>query len=196
MIGYFNTYIAKYYDTPKKKSYTFLGLSLGLVIIFVAFAIRPTFSTIIELRQKLREGQKANKSLDEKITSLSAAQETYAKIEDDLLLLSAAVPGDKKIVDFLNKVNLLASSNELIVETLEYKKSATSLTQTENAGAEKGNTLEFTVSGKGDYGKIKSFTERLEKMQRLVNIENAEVARKEGEEKLEFTVVGKIYYEK
>ena len=77
MIGYFNTYIAKYYNTPKKKSYTFLGLSLGLVIIFVIFAIKPTFSTIVELRQKLREGEKANKALDEKITSLASAQETY-----------------------------------------------------------------------------------------------------------------------
>ncbi len=194
MLGYFNTYIAKYYNTPKKKSYTFLGLSLGLVIIFVIFAIKPTFSTIVELQQKLREGEKANKDLDEKIISLSAAQEVYTKIENDLPLLTAAVPGDKKIVDFLNKVNLLASENELIIETLEYKKAG--LTQTENTGAEEKNVLEFTVSGKGDYEKIKEFVSKLEKLQRLVNIKSAEVARKQEEEKLGFTVVGRVYYEK
>jgi len=189
MIGYFNTYIAKYYDTPKKKSYTFLGLSLGLVIIFVVFAIRPTFSTVVELRQKLREGQEANKALNEKITSLTSAQENYAKVVDSLPLLNAALPTEKKIVDFLNKVNLLAGSNELVVEALEHKIGR----EKEEATGE--NTLEFTVSGRGSYEKIKNFVGKLENLPRLVNIKNAEVTRKEGEEKLGFTVVGRVYYE-
>lgn len=188
MIGYFNTYIAKYYDTPKKKSYTFLGLSLGLVIIFVVFAIKPTFATIIELRQKLKQGQAANSALDEKITSLSKAQEIYTAIENELPLLSLAMPEHKKLVDFLNKVNLLASKSEIIVETLEYKGSKTT---TESKGL-----LEFTASGKGDYEKIKGLVASLENLPRLVNINSVEVAQQEGEEKLGFTVVGRVYYEK
>ena len=87
----------------------------------------------------------------------------------------------------------MASNNELVVETLEYKKAV--LTQIENTGAEKESTLEFTVSGKGDYEKIKEFVSKLEKLQRLVNIKSAEVMRIEEEEKLKFTVVGRVYYE-
>lgn len=199
MIGYFNTYINKYYRTPHKKTYTVLGLSLILIITFFIFAIRPTAFTVVELRQKLKEGQTANEALDAKIQTLHSAQEVYQRVMSDLPLLDLAVPQQGKMVSVLNQVNLLALQNELNVTELLFEGSSSQTGSVVEATQSKGqlqsfNTLVFRLSAQGGYEQMEKFVSYLQNLPRLVNLISVEIVREEGEEELTLNLQGEVYY--
>lgn len=179
MIGYFNTYIQRYWeDNRKVQTYTELGLSLLLMVIFLAFAIRPTLNTVLELNKKLNEARQANQRLEAKIQSISRAQANLQEVEPRLSLVDEAVPQKELVLDFLNQVQLLAG---------QYNLALTSLVHNE------GERLNFTIAGSGAYPEIKSFVSHLEELPRLAQLDNLQLALEE--ENLEFSFEGEIFYQ-
>lgn len=201
MIGYFNTYVQKYWEGNRKvQTYTELGLSLLLLVIFFAFAIRPTLNTVLELNKKKNEAVKANQRLDEKIQSISLAQANLQEVEPKLNLVDAAVPQKKLVLDFLNQAQLLAGQYNLSLEDLDHGGGESSESSTSNI-----QPLTFNLTGSGGYGDIKGFVERLESHPRLAQINSVSLTRAEtqqegegeGEEPrgaLNFKIEGTIYY--
>lgn len=218
MIGYFNTYVQKYWeDNRKVQTYTELGLSLLLLVVLFAFALRPTLLTVLELNKKRGEALEARRRLDEKLQSISLAQASFREVKPDFKLVDAAVPRNKLILDFLNQVQLLAGQNSLNLEGLDYvgeekgdTKARTNSQVTNDRSNPKGiRSLTFKVEGKGDYTGIKNFVSRLETLPRLVQIdilmvsqgekgrvgEFGEGVRDQTGKKLEFMVEGRIFYD-
>lgn len=210
MIGYFNTYVQKYWeDNRKVQTYTELGLSLLLLVIFFAFAIRPTLNTVLELNKKKNEALTANKRLDEKIQSISLAQANLQEVEPKLDLVNAAVPQEKLILDFLNQAQLLGGEYNVTLKDLDYsggestQNSATSQNSQSEPPASSIQKLTFNLAGSGSYADIKAYTARLESLPRLAQINSISLTRaetqqegegKEPQDALNFKIEGTIYY--
>lgn len=209
LIGYYNTYIQKYWeDNRKVQTYTELGLSLLLLVVFLAFAIRPTLNTVLELNKKKNEAVEANQRLDEKIQSISLAQANLNEVKLKLGLVEAAVPQEKIVLDFLNQMQLLAGQYNLSLEDLDYsEKSEASQMQVATQQKDKTATisiqpLAFNLSGNGSYGDIKKFVDHLESLPRITQIKSLTLSRVESREEeaeeaqggLNFKIEGEIYY--
>lgn len=202
MIGYFNTYFQKYWQSKKQKTYTSLGLSLILILIFGIFALRPVLLTVIELREKLSQGQKANARLDEKIQSLSLAQVNYEKVKTELPLIDAALPKDPKILDFLNKVDFLAKKNELLIDKVQAQgislqsqtKAANETAQDNQDTARNPREITLSFNAKGYYPNLRSFLNELQALERAVNLDEIGIEKPKDEDNLNLSLKGMVYY--
>lgn len=197
MLGYFNTYIQKYWRSEKQKTYLEVGWTLLLIIFFLFFSLRPTLLTVLELRRKLQEAKAANAALDKKIQALNQARVNLEKISTDLPLLSSALPDQPLVLDFLNYLKNQAGNVNLTLSNLSYQ-NVESTVQKQSLGVTREKyslpMLPFTVSGKGKYEDIKTLMKKIENAPRLIQITSFEIGKIKEEENLQFTFSGLSFY--
>src|SRR5689334_1508190 len=69
---------------PKAQASTGAVFSFLAIALFALYAIRPTAQTIIYLRREIADKTVVNKQMEDKITALIEAQNTYESIQDRL----------------------------------------------------------------------------------------------------------------
>ncbi len=84
-----------FYASKAKKTYTNIGVSLILIIVFLAFALVPTLTTLDDIQDKIIAFKKVNTGLKTKIESIKKLS-TQRETNDD--------GGLKNEIDFLDKV--------------------------------------------------------------------------------------------
>ena len=105
--------LIKFLESAQNKTYTILGLTFIALIIFGAFAIRPTITTIIKLNKKVQEGQALNTKMQAKIDALSSLQKKIYDNEKSLNLSESAFPEDPKIDSIIANADLIAQKYDL-----------------------------------------------------------------------------------
>lgn len=203
MIGYFNPYFNRYLKTAKQKTYIELVWTFFLLIILLLFPIRLTFATILDLNQKLREGNKVNTELDSKLANLAQAQNSYTKVKTDLDLLDSALPGKPLILNLLNSVNQIALADNLSLSDLNYQEAKVTTaiagtpfdpnSRTAQSVLDVGS-FPFVVKGSGDYLNIRKFINDLEKFDRIIQIQNFDLGKGEDKTALDFSVGGQAFW--
>lgn len=87
-----------FYASKARQTYTYLGVSLILVIVFLAFALVPTITTIGTVQEKIAAYDTLN-------TALKAKLETAKKLDAQMNTTSTDSPnGLKDEIGFMNKV--------------------------------------------------------------------------------------------
>ncbi len=86
--------IKRFMRTPKQKTYTFLGITLVVILIFLVGAILPTLSTISEIRGEISERETVDAQLQEKINAMQALQTAHLEKQEDLELVDVFFPED------------------------------------------------------------------------------------------------------
>ena len=119
---YYGRNIRPYLYSPEKKRYTILGITLFSLVVFGAFAIRPSLTTIFRLRQEVKEAREAKTFLDQKIKSLSQAQISYQLALEDLQLVDQALPRESAVPAILETLTLAAGRNNVSVEEITISK--------------------------------------------------------------------------
>lgn len=180
LVGYrfYGRNIRPYLYAPKKKPYTVLGMTLFSLVVFGAFAIRPSIATISRLRQEVKEAREAKSILDEKIHTLPQAQINYQLALEDLKLVDRALPETSAVPDILENLALAAGRNNV------------ALKETEFGAAERYGVLEtlpFTVTVAGDFAGVENFIADLESGLRQMNVGQVKMNR--GGEELEQMIV-------
>lgn len=122
------TYLGPVLKSPVFRAYFTVVMSIFTVAILVAFAIRPTVATIVNLTRQIADKQVLNRRLEEKVNALSALQNDYQLIEKDLPLIFAALPADPAVsqaVILLEKTATAAgiNLNKVSVIKADYSKS-------------------------------------------------------------------------
>jgi Tfp pilus assembly protein PilO len=111
-------------NTPQKKTYTFLGVALLLVLVLLFGAIRPTLVTITQLRAQIKESKRVEARLQQKINTLNSLQKDYNRLEDDLQMLNYYFPKD-------SDYSLLMANLESIVKSYGFELSSVSVESVE-----------------------------------------------------------------
>ncbi|MEA3357122.1 MAG: hypothetical protein U9Q67_01690 [Patescibacteria group bacterium] len=93
VVPYENT-MKQFLMSPMKKAYTFVGVTLFFILVFLLGAIRPTFQTISELKGEIRQRESVETVLQTKINDLQEIQSVYNSIEDDLDFIDIFFPAD------------------------------------------------------------------------------------------------------
>lgn len=89
-----NPTIRRARESKSTKTYTFLGVTLAIVLVFLLGAIRPTLSAISEINNEVKEKERVDSQLQQKINSLTELQNSFSDYEENLEILDAYFPTD------------------------------------------------------------------------------------------------------
>lgn len=166
-----------------------LLLSLGAIIIFGIFAIRPTLVTIAGLSKEINEKRRTIIQLDNKIESLVAAQTNYEQNKIAIDLLDFAIPTNSYPQVFLRQVEGVAQKDTVSLASVNINdipiKGRTNQTVKNLKKSEEKTynissaSVPITISAAGNYNSILAFTSDLENLRRLILPERVELFTRE-----------------
>ena len=179
VIGYkfYGRNIRPYFHAPEKKSHTILGMTLLSLIIFGAFAIRPSLTTISRLNSETKRAREAKTFLDQKINDLSQAQVNHQLALEDLKLIDQALPKEAAVPSILETLALVAGRNNLVLEE-------TKIGETEDRVSHK--KLFLTIKVAGEFEEVQKLIAELENGIRQMDVQQIKMNR--GGEELEHLI--------
>jgi len=141
-----------------------LVVNVLLVAVIAMFVIRPALTRIMTMNENKKIADDLLVQLTHKSAALEKAEELVAELQEDIPLYADALPDEPKQFDLLNTLRVAAEREEMVVEQL-----------THTAGTP--GQVAFTMTGAGSYSQIIKYIEMLEKMPRLLEIEQIVVAK-------------------
>ena len=112
----------EFYQKPVARVSLELFLSVGAVIFFAIFAIRPTLVTMSDLVKEIEDKRDLDQKLTQKIASLSTAQTTYLEVQDRLYLLEEALPTTPDVIHAIKIVEKIASEQNILIDRTFFPK--------------------------------------------------------------------------
>lgn len=196
--------LARYYRLPSVQVSLGLVLALMITALFIMFAIRPTFATIVTLQKNIEESRITLKELEKKVDALNKAATLLEKIRPELPLLERSIPGTGMGYDEL-AYNLEALSQD-VGTTMETFSIGESILSSRIVNAYTPNKKQevvpasITIRVTGTYPQVKEFLERIASTIRLTSIDNVVILREGtsqgalGTNNLNMTITGSVYY--
>jgi Tfp pilus assembly protein PilO len=160
----------EFYKRPVARVSLELFLSVLAVIFFAIFAIKPTLSTMVDLVKEIQDKQKLLSQMNDKIASMSTAQQQYTQYSNQFSLLDEALPKEPMLLNALQIIEKVASENALVVQDISVS-DLPSETEEVNIGNAERKTLTFNVTVAGDYLSLRQFVETLMTSRRVFLIE-------------------------
>ena len=115
---YFFDILALYKRRQDLRAFLEILLSIGTIILFIAFAVRPTVITISQLLTELKNKEDTISQMDTKIKNLQIAQSLLSQNINQLVLLDTAVPSQPTPDVQLRQYEGLAKNNNATVLSL------------------------------------------------------------------------------
>lgn len=188
-----------FYKKPVAQVSTELFLTIGAVIFFALFAIRPTLVTMSDLVSELEQKRTLDGQLSQKIASLSSLQGQYVAIQNQAQVLDQAFPNTPDTIYVLKTIEKLASDNRLAITALQISQvPSSSDTDISQLDAEQisRQTFSLSVTVVGEYESIKNFIADLINSRRIMTVEaiNFSVQENSTNRQLATTVTISSYY--
>jgi Tfp pilus assembly protein PilO len=161
----------RFYHSPVALVSFELFLSIGVIIFFAIFAIRPTLLTMSDLIKEIEDKRQLDTQLSQKVSALNIAQENFAILQNRLFVLDEAIPSGADIAHALKIVEKAASDQNLaiynvtVLEIPQTPPPETPITQLER------QSLPIQLSVSGSYEAIRGFAEQLQNSRRTLIIE-------------------------
>lgn len=162
--------LAEFYAKPVARLSLEMFFSISLVILLAVFAIQPTLGTIAQLRSEIEQKEALVVKLQSKNNTLQSAKQQYAQEEENIELLSQALPSTADLIPALKTLEKIATDSNVIIRTLSVRQipDETSELPT-NKTAQKIN-LPLTISVVGRYADIKEMVKVLGETRRTYDV--------------------------
>lgn len=165
-----NEALQDFYNKPIAKVSFELFLTIGAVLFFAIFAIRPTLLTMADLVKEIEDKRELDRQLQQKIASLSSAQSTYLQLEPRLSVLDESIPNSPRAVEALKILEKIASDQQLVISNLNMNEIPEETTAEFSEDAER-ETIPIRVSVTGNYAAIKNYIEAILQLRRAFIID-------------------------
>jgi hypothetical protein len=192
--------LQQFYQQPVAKVSLELFFSIGAVLFFAIFAIRPTLLTMSELIKEIEDKEKLDQQLSQKIAALSTVQPLYLQLQYQLSTIDEAVPSSPQLIHSLKIIERMASDLDLVIMGMGVAEVPNEQTPTDMEGKSLASferiDIPITISVSGDYPTIRQFIENLKGYRRSFVIDTIIFATKEirGDKKLEARITVSIPY--
>jgi len=159
-------------------------LSLGLTILLLMLALRPTLVTIAGLMGQIRQQKEIASQLDQKIVQVRKAAQIYEEAKDRLVLLDEAFPKDPRWKEFADTLGGLASGSGLVLEGVRVEEvpvvGAMDPSDKEPLALPAGVMgMRFEVSASGEYGRLRELVAAVENLRRVMLIQKVDMEKNE-----------------
>lgn len=203
MLNFFGSFATRYLKTEKQQAFFEFFWVCLLLALLLGLVTGPAFSSAFKLQQNLVEAQRLNQNLDQKLASLSDAKNNYDRVLGDLTILDNALPTKSLILDFLNGLSSLAAADSVNLVESFYQEPRTSTTVGRSFDPQsvklaqtgsRASSFPFTVRLKGDYLHLRKFFSDLEKLPRLLTIDNFDFNKEANGDSLEVLLSGRAFW--
>lgn len=191
------TNLNNFYQKPIAKVSIELFLSVGTVLFFAVFAIRPTLVTMSDLIKEIDDKKKLDQQLTQKIAALSTAQSNYLRYQDQLYVLDEALPNQPNTVETAKILEKVASERFLLINSITVK----DIPQNEDPTQIKLSEYErlsypVSITLTGDYPSIRQFVEDLLALRRSLVVDTVlfKTSEQRGVKQLQATVTISVPY--
>lgn len=190
------TALLNFYQQPVAKVSLELFFTVGAVLFFAIFAIRPTLLTMSDLIKELEDKRKLDQQLSQKIAALSTAQATYLGLQNRLFVLDEAIPTSPQFITSLKLLEKVASDHKLVITTISVNEIPDETVATGDITRLQRVTIPISVVLSGDYQSIRSFIEDVINLRRAFVVDTVIFAKSEerGTQVLKATITMSVPY--
>jgi Tfp pilus assembly protein PilO len=181
--------LGQLYQQKKVRSYTEIVATLGAIIFFLIFAIKPTLTTITRLLKEIDDKRSVEVKLDQKIKALMEAQKIYVNLESSLPLMAEALPNQPQLSLYLKQLEALAQKDNVELLTLQ-----TAQLVLKDTPPPDQNHFAPTFTLNGTYGNLQNFLNDLHRLRRLTELTSfAFKTDPQTPDSLNLTLTAKVY---
>ena len=183
---------------PATKISLELLLFLAMIVFFSLFAIKPTINTIISLVAEIKNKQKINQQLEQKIIALEQAQINVTNAQALIPYLNKALPEEASFERLERELEFLAARNKVILYDARFDKFA--LVDQAAKEATTSSQVEipfnFALTVAGSFQMLKNFLADLGNLDRLVIIDKVAFSKQSQVPgaALQFEMNGKAFF--
>ncbi len=160
------------FKKPENRAYTTVIFSFLAVSLFGWYAIRPTMQTIFMLKREISDKTEIDKKMENKISALIEAEANFETIQNDVPLLTQALPMDPDPIRALAQFRGLASDSGVSISALSVPpvvlRTDPAKSNTPTTG--KVNSVPISLSATGPYPNIKAFLTGIGNLRRITQI--------------------------
>ncbi len=173
------TALMNFYQRPVAKVSLELFFSVGAVLFFAIFAIRPTLLTMSDLIKELEDKRELDQQLSQKIAALSTVQATYLGSQNRLGVLDEAIPPTPQFIYSLKLLEKVASENRLAISTVNVNEIPEEIVASGQTSRLERVAIPISVVIAGDYASIRSFIEDVLALRRSFVVDTVVFAKSE-----------------
>lgn len=158
------------YLTPEG-SQKFFGIVLTLCALsfFGLFAIRPTVSTILQLRKELRDNQLVLEQMETKIKNLTELRKQYFNLQKDVSIVTNAITVHPDAPVLFAQIQSIAQTSNITIKKLQNFE--VEVLRNDKSVGKNYYSYSFTIAGSGSFENISKFIQILTNMERIVDID-------------------------
>ena len=192
--GFFLDILAIYNSKPNLKAYLELILSLGTIIIFSIYAIKPTILTIVELNNEIKSKENTVSLLTQKISNLKIASNILQKESQNLELIDSAIPTGANVEQLVKQIEKIAFDSSVVIRNF----SSANIFLKGSSDKKVENELPVSFSVTGNYQSLFLFLQTIENLRRPFRIDsfvfNSNITA-DNEKFIVLTISGNVPYE-
>lgn len=192
--GFFLDILAIYNSKPNLKAYLELILSLGTIIIFSIYAIKPTILTIVELNNEIKSKENTVSLLTQKISNLKIASNILQKESQNLELIDKAIPTGANVEQLVKQIEKIAFDSSVVIRNF----SSANIFLKGSSDKKVENELPVSFSVTGNYQSLFLFLQTIENLRRPFRIDsfvfNSNITA-DNEKFIVLTISGNVPYE-
>lgn len=192
--GFFLDILTIYNSRPNLKAYLELILSLGTIVIFSIYAIKPTVLTIVELNNEIKSKENTVLLLTQKISNLKIASNLLQKESQNLEIIDNAVPTGANVELLVKQIEKIALDNSVAIRNF----SSANIFLKGNSDKKVESELPVSFSITGNYQNLFQFLQTIENLRRPFRIDsfvfNSNITA-DNEKFIVLTISGNVPYE-
>lgn len=192
--GFFLDVLVVYNSRPNLKAYLELILSLGTIVIFSIYAIKPTILTIVELNNEIKSKENTVLLLTQKISNLKIASNLLQKESQNLEIIDNAVPTGANVELLVKQIEKISLDNSVAIRNF----SSANIFLKGNSDKKVESELPVSFSITGNYQNLFQFLQTIENLRRPFRIDsfvfNSNITA-DNEKFIVLTISGNVPYE-
>lgn len=104
----------------KRNSYITIIFTLLIIVLLIVFAIRPTITTIVKIKNDIKEKENITKKLDQRIKTITALDKEYELAKDKFDSLKFVCPASGKHVLFISNIDSIVARNGFSLRSINF----------------------------------------------------------------------------
>ena len=113
---------------PMRKTFTFLGITLILIAVFLMGAIKPTISTIQRIQTEIKTRESVDRQLQTKLNNIQTLQNEYRSKKADLEVIDIYFPANTDYSLVMASLEKITERYGFSLNSLSISPQSTSLT--------------------------------------------------------------------
>jgi len=163
-----NPRLKELFETPKRKTYSLLGITAVLLGVSVVVVIRPTFTKIADLNREIKDKQAFLVKIEDKLATVNNLVQQKNELSEELTSFEDTFAPDERSGFIV--ANLAEIADEYQVVLLSVGFDDEEVDYEEFDVAEEVKILKIEVLIEGRYKSIENYVKHLEAFPRIIDI--------------------------